>query len=380
MENVLVAVVIIFLVLFGVLTLSTAFLDAQDEIFTTWDQVQSLEMEITSTHLTAHAVRVLDNGALVEARFFNTGSVRLTDFNRWDVIIDYCDEATPTVCQSQYLEYNSGNPAAGEWSVEGLYTDQAAIDPERFDQGIFNPDETLVLHLRPSSTISLDEPFQVTVITPNGIRASLQGARNTPPVLDFNLGIRTAANGSATIDPTDLSASDVDNAPDEILFSIFSAPAQGNLSTGSEFSQAQIEAGDVVYTHTGTGNDAFQFFMNDGIDVLGPYTVNVTLNTEPTLAINTGMVLPLNSAAIITSTMLQVTDADTEDVAARLVYTVTQFPANGTLSLGTSFTQEDIDSNNLSYTHLTDTADLFKFVVSDGFDVIGEFTFIITTV
>jgi hypothetical protein len=380
MENVLVAVVIIFLVLFGVLTLSTAFLNAQDEVFTTWDQVQSLEMEIISTHLTAHAVRVLDNGALVEPRFFNTGSVRLTDFDRWDVIIDYCDEATPSVCQSQYLEYNSGNPAAGEWSVEGLYTDPAAIDPERFDQGIFNPDETLVLHLRPSSTISLDESFQVTAVTPTGIRASLQGTRNAPPVLNLNLGIRTAANGSTTLDSADLSASDVDNAPDEILFSIFSAPAQGSLSTGSEFSQAQLEAGDVVYSHTGVGDDSFQFFMNDGIDVLGPYTVTVTLNTEPTLVTNTGLVVPLNGTAIITSAMLQATDTDTEDVAARLVYTVTQFPANGTLSLGTSFTQEDIDSNTLSYTHLTDTADLFKFVVSDGFDVIGEFTFIITTV
>ncbi len=380
MENVLVAVVIIFLVLFGVLTLSTAFLNAQDEIFTTWDQMQSLDMEIASTDLTAQSVRVLDNGTLVEAHFSNTGSIRLTDFSRWDVIIDYCDGNTPAVCQSQYLEYSSSNPTAGEWGVKGLYTDLAGLDPEQFDRGIFNPDETLVLHLRPSAIMSLDNAFQVTAVTANGIRASLQGARNHPPTLDLNLGIRTAANGSATIGSTHLSASDTDNTPEEITFSIFAAPAQGSISTGSEFSQAELEAGAVVYSHTGLGDDSFQFFMNDGIDVVGPYTTIVTLNTPPALATNMGLVVPLNGTSIITNAMLQATDSDTEDVTARLVYTVTQFPSNGTLNLGSSFTQADIDTNTLSYTHQTDTADLFKFVVTDGFDVIGEFTFIITTV
>jgi hypothetical protein len=71
---------------------------------------------------------------------------------------------------------------------------------------------------------------------------------------------------------------------------------------------------------------------------------------------------------------------DNDDPPENLIYTVTQLPSDGSLSLGATFTQQQIDAGSLSYTHTGTDADLFKFVVSDGYDVIGAYTFLITLV
>lgn len=379
MENVLVAVVIIFLVLFGVLTLSTAFLNAQEDIYSTWEAVQHHEADIAATRLTGQSLRVLEAGALVEVLLTNSGSTRLADFDRWDVIIEYCTEAVPSLCQSHYLTYSNLNPVANEWGVANLYESNGE-DAERYDLGILNPGEVLMLRLRLPAAIAVGGTARVAIVTPNGVVLSIGGNRNQAPVLEQNRAIRTAIGGTTAITTADLSASDVDSPAEEVVFSVFTAPTQGSLSLGSEFSQAQLEAGDVVYTHSGSIEDMFEFFVGDGINVTGPYRVDVTLNTAPTLEANTGLVVPLQSSSFITSAMLRASDVDAADVAERLVFTITQFPSNGTLNLGSSFTQADVDANRLLYTHRDNTADLFRFVVSDGYDVIGEFTFVITTI
>jgi hypothetical protein len=72
--------------------------------------------------------------------------------------------------------------------------------------------------------------------------------------------------------------------------------------------------------------------------------------------------------------------ADNDDPPENLIYTVTQLPSDGTLNLGATFTQQQINDGGLSYMHTGTDADLFKFVVSDGYDVIGAYTFLITLV
>ncbi len=144
------------------------------------------------------------------------------------------------------------------------------------------------------------------------------------------------------------------------------------------FTQAQIDAGEVYYTHTGDGDDSFEFSVTDGIDTIGTYSYAITINQPPERGNNAGLTLPANSTAVITSDLLSVTDAD--DPPDKLIYTVTQFPANGTLSLGSTFSQADINNLQLTYTHTGTEADLFKFVVTDGYDVIGTDTFIISLV
>ncbi len=83
------------------------------------------------------------------------------------------------------------------------------------------------------------------------------------------------------------------------------------------------------------------------------------------LSLNTGLVVAEGGLGVIGSSALAVTDADPSDV---LTYTVTVGPSAGSLSLGASFTQAQIDGGSLSYTQNGSevTSDSFSFTVSDG--------------
>jgi hypothetical protein len=88
-------------------------------------------------------------------------------------------------------------------------------------------------------------------------------------------------------------------------------------------------------------------------------------NNEPVLAVNTGINVAEGAGVAIGSSALEVTDADPDDI---LTYTVTAAPSAGSLSLGASFTQAQIDAGSLSYTQNGSevTSDSFSFTVSDG--------------
>ena len=106
------------------------------------------------------------------------------------------------------------------------------------------------------------------------------------------------------------------------------------------------------------------------------------VNNPPVLAVNTGINVAEGGLVSIGNSSLEVTDADPGDV---LTYTVTAGPSAGNLSLGTSFTQDQIDGGSLSYTQNGSevTSDSFSFTVSDGQGgTIGStvFTFNITPV
>jgi hypothetical protein len=200
--------------------------------------------------------------------------------------------------------------------------------------------------------------------------------RNTPPTLTNNAAVKVASGGRALISADKLLAVDVDG--DTLTYIITTPPVDGTV-TPTTFTQQMIDDGKVVYEHNGTGTapDSFGFTVSDGIDVIGAYTFAVTLNEAPTMTNDVGLVLPTGTSATITSALLEISDSD--ESADKLIYTITQFPSNGTLSLGSTFSQAQIDNNQLSYTHTGTDADLFKFVVSDGYDVIGAYSFVITT-
>ena len=218
----------------------------------------------------------------------------------------------------------------------------------------------------------------MTVATGNGVTMATVGLRNAPPTLTLNTGFKVANQGTALISPDVLLVEDTDNSTDELTFTTTTPPAQGTLTPATGFTQEEIDAAEVSYTHTGSGADSFAFTISDGTDVIGPYTANITINQPPVLALNAGLTLPTGTTATITNGLLNVTDAD--ETPDKLIYTVTQFPANGALSLGSTFTQDDVNSNRLTYTSANTSSDLFKFIVSDGYDVIGTYTFIITVV
>ncbi len=97
------------------------------------------------------------------------------------------------------------------------------------------------------------------------------------------------------------------------------------------------------------------------------------VNDAPSLTENNQLTLNEAATATITNSYLNTTDVD--DTSAELTYTITGPPSNGTLKLNGSalsadstFTQAQLDSSLLSYSHngTKTTSDSFTFMVADG--------------
>ncbi len=101
-------------------------------------------------------------------------------------------------------------------------------------------------------------------------------------------------------------------------------------------------------------------------------------NVPPVLATNTGVTVPAGGSIEISEAQLLTTDAD--NTADELLYRVVTPPLHGTLTLGDTFTQDDIDKGFLKYRSGSDPdeTDSFDFTVTDGTDMIGPYTFSIT--
>ena len=99
-------------------------------------------------------------------------------------------------------------------------------------------------------------------------------------------------------------------------------------------------------------------------------------NVPPVLAINTGTSVIAGGSVGITDTMLLTTDVDNSN--DELEYRVITAPQFGTLTLGTTFTQDDINNGYLKYRHTVGEPDSFEFIITDGTDTIGPYIFNLT--
>lgn len=98
-----------------------------------------------------------------------------------------------------------------------------------------------------------------------------------------------------------------------------------------------------------------------------------SVNDPLTLPVNAGAATPEGSVAALSTALLSATD--TEDSAAQITYRVTAAPAHGdltrngaVLTVGSVFTQSDIDAGRIAYAHdgSETTADEFRFDVRDS--------------
>jgi VCBS repeat-containing protein len=210
---------------------------------------------------------------------------------------------------------------------------------------------------------------------------------NDAPVLAHNTGLTVEEGATAvTITNAMLQVTDADNTAAELVFALTTVAAHGQLQldgvalgVSAIFTQADIDAGLLTYSHDGSETiaDSFTFTVADGAGssiAATTFAITVTpVNDAPALNHNTGLALDEGATATISTAMLQVTDAD--NTAAELVFALTAVATHGQLqldgvALGVSaiFTQADIDAGLLTYTHdgSETIADGFSFTVSDG--------------
>jgi hypothetical protein len=134
-------------------------------------------------------------------------------------------------------------------------------------------------------------------------------AVNDAPSLTNSGGASAPQDGSIVIDGSMLKVTDVDNAPDDIIFTLTAAPRDGTLSLGTvvlgagdTFSQQDINAGRLTFA-AGAVDDGFEFTVSDGaggvvgqtgfdIDVIAPVIPSTpysspeapTVSTDPPAA------------------------------------------------------------------------------------------------
>jgi archaellum component FlaF (FlaF/FlaG flagellin family) len=186
METVLTALVIIAIIVFAVLTLTEAFLSAQDTVRASWQELERRWGEQARTDLSPVGTQIKSDGAVVELTLRNDGDTKLADFDQWDVIVQYyeveIEDDDPPVYQYHYhiywLPYVESEPVTNEWKVVGIYLDAAGAVPETYEPGILNPGEEILLRLRVSPPVGPDTANLVALSTSNGVGATTIFARS----------------------------------------------------------------------------------------------------------------------------------------------------------------------------------------------------------
>lgn len=289
---------------------------------------------------------------------------------------------------------NAGNVLVGNFSgtqegvveldtngaVVGIY-DPAALGSNR---GVYELPNGNILTTNGSGVHEIDRSGTLVESKVTGVSArfiTLVPAQPQPPTITTNTGITLNEGAMETIGSSELQADDPDTVNDTLQYVVTAGPSNGQLELTTNpgtpitsFTQAQINANQVVYVHDGsdTTSDSFTFDVQDGSgnNVTGQtfaITVNAVDDGAPILTVNDGISVNQGATATIGSTALQATDADTND--DNLVFAVTSGPSDGQLELTTnpgapitSFTQAQINTGQVVYVHDN------SYVISDSFD------------
>lgn len=217
-------------------------------------------------------------------------------------------------------------------------------------------------------------------------RASVQITIRKEQILAAT-GPLVVAEGAATVITRDtLLTTDADTDAADLVYTLESASQFGQLellgspdavlAVGDTFTQADIDAGRLVYVHDSSDveNDVLQFTVNDDGGASTPGTLEITIvNAEESVETNVLLTVIEGSETRITRDLLATLDADDSD--DEIVYTVLTGPMEGQLQLAgesgenvTTFTQQDINDGRLIYVHngQTQSVDSFQFSVDDG--------------
>ena len=173
METLLVLLIVMGIILFGVPLMAHSYFSSQEAIAASFREMESRAVERAKTEISLLREQGQD-AANVEFVLENTGNIKVADYDQWDVIVEYDDDAEPQEHHSVWLPYGQ-SPDDNHWWVVGIYSDatiRGSEVAEAYEPGILNPGEEMVLALRLSPTIGLTTTNRATIVTANGISAS----------------------------------------------------------------------------------------------------------------------------------------------------------------------------------------------------------------
>ena len=185
-----------------------------------------------------------------------------------------------------------------------------------------------------SITFTVDDG-QGNSLTGQSFNLTVTAVDDTAPTQVNNTGSTVAEGGTDTISNTELRYDDSEQPASSVLYTITAGPANGQfeLTTNAgvavtSFTQAQIDANQVVYVHDGsnTTSDSISFTVDDGQgNSLAGQSFNLTVTAvdddAPTQVNNTGSTVAEGGTDTLITAELLFTDS--EQPATSMTYTVT---------------------------------------------------------
>ncbi|MFK7768564.1 MAG: cadherin-like domain-containing protein, partial [Mariniblastus sp.] len=238
-----------------------------------------------------------------------------------------------------------GGADQANFSIGGTNSNELLIDAGTLDYESKQSFEVIV-RVTDSGGLVRDEVVTVNVADVNEALS-----------LQINSGINVVEGGSQAITGAELLFTDPEEGPTSIVYQITDESLSGILTIdgvpaglGSTFSQADIDAGIVVYTHAGSESvaDSFGFSVTDGVHVFTGQTfiVSVTpVNDAPAATDDSFVVAEDTMLDSINELLLNDTDSENDALTVSLVSGPTSAASFDLLPDG-SFTYSPVENFN----------------------------------
>jgi hypothetical protein len=172
MESVLVCFVSITLMIISMVTITMNTVHSAAKLSDTWRTTEERANSIRRTVIVSLAPADYQGGIL-ELTVKNEGQVNISDFGRWDLLLE-----KPGAI-ANYLTYSASYPpGANQWAIKGFYITNNS--PEVFDLNILNPGEQITVGINPPTPINEGETVRVTVSTSDGVTTQSYVTRQAP--------------------------------------------------------------------------------------------------------------------------------------------------------------------------------------------------------
>jgi hypothetical protein len=168
METAIISIICVALIAFGGMTMSRGFITSVDNSARGMGTAGQRNETIMRTELTPISA-TLSSGNTLEIILQNSGQTKLSDYGKWDLILQYYDgDGTYHVV---WLPYTSGALGDNEWQVSWIHLDNG--QPETFEPGILNQREEIKVKAQINPAPGPGTTNLAVLATPNGVTASI---------------------------------------------------------------------------------------------------------------------------------------------------------------------------------------------------------------
>ncbi|XP_076857171.1 chondroitin sulfate proteoglycan 4 [Brachyhypopomus gauderio] len=233
---------------------------------------------------------------------------------------------------------------------------------QEFIYYVHDNSETLEDHF----TITANDTNLRKYSAPRTVYVQVIPVNDEPPVVTANKVLRVWVGSITQITQEDMNAEDEDSEPEELRY-ITTQPSNGHLALKSaptrpimDFTQADIDQGQLLFVHSGAMAGGFHFQVNDGVNFTSRQIFSVTARALVLHLEKSGplKVFPGSLTSISKEVLRAVTNDDKRGSNRTILFTVINPPTFGKLmnvkaadpkTEITSFTQKMVDQGEVAY-------------------------------